>query len=120
MPGKNAAGPGRAPTYSSEAEKPNKQESYDLEPMYSTNEISGKCLKCLSEKEIHGCLMQLLREEGIDKAVQKKYEALIDFLRSPESEQLRIESEKYLAEGKRVSVRITITKGQPRYELIVR
>jgi hypothetical protein len=62
----------------------------------------------------------LLREEGINRDVQNKYEALMNFLRSPASEQLRKESERYLAEGKKVSVRITITEGQPKYELIIK
>jgi len=95
-------------------------ESFDLEPRYSTNEISGKCLKCLSEQELNSCLMQLLREEGINEEVQRKYEALVNFLKSPESQRLRIESEKYLAEGKKVSVRITVNEGQPKYELIIK
>ena len=42
------------------------------------------------------------------------------FLQSPESERLRIESEKYLAEGKQVSVKITTNKGRPKYDLIVK
>jgi len=94
--------------------------SFDLEPRYSTNEISGKCLKCLSEHELNSCLMQLLREEGINGEVQHKYEALIRFLQSPESQQLRQESEKYLAEGKKVSVRISVIEGQPKYELLIK
>ena len=95
-------------------------ESYDLEPKYSTNEIAGKCLKCLTEHELNGCLLLLLREEEINEDIKKKYEALLDFLRSPESEQLRIKSEKCLAEGKNVSVRITVSEGQPKYELIIK
>jgi hypothetical protein len=95
-------------------------ESYDLEPRYSTNEISGKCLKCLTEHELNGCLLLLLREENMDDDVRKKYEALLDFLKSPESEQLRIESEKCLAEGKQVAVRITVFEGRPKYELIIK
>ena len=94
--------------------------SYDLEPKYSANEISGKCLKCLTEQEINSCLMQLMREENLNPEVQHKYEALIEFLQSPESEQLRIKSERYLAEGKQVSVRISVSKGQPKYTLIVK
>jgi len=94
--------------------------SFDLEPRYSTNEISGKCLKCLSEHELNSCLMQLLREDAINEDVQHKYEALVAFLQSPESERLRKESEKYLAEGKQVSVRISINEGQPKYELIIK
>jgi hypothetical protein len=100
--------------------KKSQAESFDLEPRYSTNEISGKCLKCLSEHELNSCLMLLLREEGIDKNIQRKYEALVKFLQSPESERLRVESEKYLAEGKQVSVKITINKGRPKYDLIVK
>jgi hypothetical protein len=94
-------------------------ESYDLEPRYSTNEISGKCLKCLSEHELNSCLMHLLREEDINEVIRHKYEALLNFLKSPESQRLREESERYLAEGKQVSVRISINEGQPKYELIV-
>jgi hypothetical protein len=96
------------------------QKSYDLEPMYSTNEISGKCLKCLSEHELNSCLRLMLRDDGINKDIKDKYEALIDFLKSPESLRLREESEKCLAEGKQVSVRITIVEGQPKYELIIK
>ena len=100
--------------------KKHKTESFDLEPRYSTNEISGKCLKCLSEQELNSCLMQLLREDGINKKVQRKYEALVNFLQSPESERLRKESEKYLAEGKKVSVKISTINGHPKYELIIK
>ena len=95
-------------------------ESFDLEPRYSTNEISGKCLKCLSEQELNNCLMQLLREEGMNEDVQRKYEALVAFLQSPESKQLRVESERYLSEGKQVSVRISNNEGKPKYELIIK
>jgi DNA-binding FadR family transcriptional regulator len=95
-------------------------DSINLEPRYSTNEISGKCLKCLSEQELNSCLVQLLREGAMNKEIQRKYEALVKFLQSPESEQLRKESEKYLAEGKQVSVRISVNKGKPKYELIVK
>ena len=92
-------------------------ESYELEPKYSTNEVPGKCIKCLGEQELNNCLMQMLREEEIDKETQRKYEALVDFLRSPESERLRVESEKYLAEGKRVTVTIGLKNGKPVYGL---
>jgi hypothetical protein len=95
-------------------------ESYELEPRYSTNEISGKCLKCLSEQELNSCLMKLLRDENTDADVQRKYEALIGFLESPEFQPLRRESEKYLAEGKQVSVKISFVDGQPKYELKIR
>jgi hypothetical protein len=95
-------------------------DSFDLEPRYSTNEISGKCLKCLSEQELNSCLRQLLRDEDTNETVQHKYQALIDFLESPEFEPLREESEKYLAEGKQVSVKISIVEGKPKYELMIK
>lgn len=92
-------------------------ESFELEPKYSTKEIPGKCLKCLAEHELNNCLMLLLREEGENEEIQHKFEALLAFLQSPESKQLRDESERYLAEGKRVSVKISVNNGKPEYEL---
>ena len=92
-------------------------EPFKLEPRYSTNEIAGKCIKCLGEQELNNCLRQLLREEKANEEVQHKYEALVTFLQSPESKQLRIESERYLAEGKEVSVIISYKNGKPEYEL---
>ena len=94
-------------------------ESFDLEPRYSTREIPGKCLKCLAEHELNDCLMQLLREEGEDEEAQQRFEALVSFLKSPESKRLRDESEKYLAEGKQVKVKINFENGKPKYRLII-
>jgi hypothetical protein len=91
--------------------------SFELEPRYSTNEVPGKCIKCLGEQELNKCLMQMLREEDVDEDVQQKYEALVAFLQSPESIQLRIESERYLSEGKKVSIIIKSKKGKPEYKL---
>ena len=92
-------------------------DAFELEPRYSTNTIPGKCIKCLGEQELNSCLMQLLREEGTNEDVQQKYEALVTFLQSPESKQLREESERYLSEGKKVSVVIREKNGKPEYEL---
>ena len=63
--------------------------------------------------------MQLLREEGENEEAQQRFEALVSFLKSPDSKWLRDESERYLAEGKQVAVRIHFDKGQPKYELKV-
>ena len=92
-------------------------EQFELEPRYSTNEVPGKCIKCLGEQELNTCLMQLLRENSVSREVQNKYEALLNFLQSPESKQLREESERYLSEGKRVSVIIRSKSGKPEYKL---
>ena len=92
-------------------------ESYKLAPRYSTNEISGRCIKCLDEQELNNCLIQMLREEDINEETQRKCEALVAFLRSPEAKRLRVESEKYIVEGKRVTVTIGSKNGKPEYGL---
>jgi len=92
-------------------------EPINLEPKYSTNEIPGKCIKCLAEHELNVWLKELLRAEVMDQEPKEKYETLVSFLKSPESKSLRDESEKYLAEGKEVKVKIYTGKGKIKYEL---
>ena len=92
-------------------------EPINLDPRYSTSEIPGKCIKCLAEQELNGCLIGLLREEGDDKELQQRFEMLASFLKSPESKKLRDESERRLADGKQVTVRIYYERGKPKYEL---
>ena len=74
-------------------------EPIHLEPRFSTREIPGKCIKCLAEKELNNCLMELLREEGENKEMEQRFETLVTFLKSPESIKLRDEAEKLLSEG---------------------
>jgi hypothetical protein len=92
-------------------------DSFDLEPKYSTSEIPGKCLKCLTERELNNCLLGLLGEEKSGPELQQKYEMLLAFLKSPESQKLRGESEKYLADGKKVTLGLSFTDGKLKYEL---
>jgi hypothetical protein len=92
-------------------------EPISLEPRYSSKDIPSKCIKCLAEKELNDCLMALLREEGESKELQQRFEALVSFLKSPESQRLRDESEKYLAEGRKVTLRLSFADGKPKYEL---
>jgi hypothetical protein len=92
---------------------------YHLKPRYSTGSIPGKCVKCLGEHEVNTCLMQLLREEETDAAVLKKFQALVTFLQSSEAAKLRDESEKYLAEGKKVTVKIAFGNGHTNYDLVI-
>lgn len=89
-------------------------EPIDLEPKYSTAEIPGKCLKCMAEQQLDSCLRQLLVEQGENKELQKRYSALLSLLKSPESKNLRDETEKYLAEGKNVKL---VISGKGRYEI---
>jgi len=94
-------------------------ESFELEPGYSTREIPGKCLKCLAEHELNNCLMLLLKEKDEDEDIQQKFEALLSFLQSAESRQLRDESERLLADGKHVTLTINFEDGKPEYKLII-
>ena len=94
-------------------------ESINLDPRYSTKEIPGKCIKCLAEQELNNCLLELLRGEEENKELEQRFEALVSFLKSPESISLRDEAERYLAAGKKVTVKINFEMGQPKYELKV-
>jgi hypothetical protein len=92
-------------------------ESLDLEPRYSTNEVPGKCIKCLAEQELYNCVRGLLREEGDNEELKRRFEMLASFLKSPESRKLRDEAERYLAEGKKVILKLSVDDGKPKYEL---
>jgi quinol monooxygenase YgiN len=94
-----------------------KDKSIDLEPRYSTKDIPGRCIKCLAEQKLDTCLRELLRSEDENTERYQSYEALLAFLQSPESKKLREDSERYLAEGKQVTVKIRIEEGKFKYEL---
>ena len=94
-------------------------EPISLEPHYSTKEVPSKCIKCLAEEELNNCLRELLRGEGDDEKLQQRFEMLVSFLKSPESQKIRDESEKYLAEGKKVTLRVSFACGKPKYKLKV-
>ena len=94
-----------------------KDKSIDLEPMYSTKDVPGKCIKCLTEQKLNTCLRELLNSEEDNPEQYQRYEVLLAFLQSPESEKLREESERYLSEGKQVVVKIHTQEGKYRYEL---
>ena len=36
-----------------------RMDNFELEPIYTSNEIRGKCLKCLAEMELNNCLFSL-------------------------------------------------------------
>jgi hypothetical protein len=92
-------------------------ELIELEPRYSTGSVPGRCVKCLAEEKLNTCLFELLRGSGDEEDLARRFEALVAFLQSPESKKLRDESERYLAEGKQVSVRIDFVNGSPKYTL---
>ena len=92
-------------------------DTINLNPRHSTGDVPGRCIKCLAEQELNNCLLELLRAEGDDEKLTQRFEMLVSFLKSPESLKLRDESERYLAEGKQVTVRISFEDGKPEYEL---
>ena len=95
-------------------------DSINLNPSYSIGEIPGKCVKCLAEGELFSCLRILLLEGDKDEESAKKYELLLNFLKSPDAQKLRDESERYLSEGKEVSVNMYVESGEPKYEIKVK
>jgi hypothetical protein len=94
-------------------------ETIDFNPRYSTKDIPGKCIKCLVEQELNSCLRVLLTDEEDNKETQQRFEMLVSFLKSPESKKLRDESERFLAEGKQVTLKIHLEDDKPSYELKV-
>jgi hypothetical protein len=96
------------------------EQSIDLEPKYSTNSVPGRCLKCLAEDKLNTCLLELLRGDGDEEELSRRFEMLVTFLQSPESKKLRDESERYLSEGKQVNVRIDFIEGSLKYELEIK
>jgi hypothetical protein len=91
-------------------------EPIELEPRYTSGELPGKCIKCLAEQELDSCLRELLRGEDSEE-VKQRFERLVTFLKSPESQKIRDKAEKYLAEGKKVRLILSFTDGKPKYEL---
>ena len=94
-------------------------ETIDLSPRYSTKDIPGKCIKCLAEQELNNCLRVLLTDEEDNKETQQRFEMLVSFLKSPESKKLRDESERFLADGKQVTLKIHLEDDKSDYELEV-
>ena len=94
-----------------------KLDPINLEPMFSTKEIPGKCIKCLAERELGNTLIGLLKNEEWDKELEERFNALVSFLKSPLSKKLRDKTEKYLAEGKEVKVKIYFEEGKPKYKI---
>ena len=67
---------------------------------------------------MHLCLMSLLGDDDDDdEESARKFQALLAFLKSPESQKLIDESERYLSEGKNVNVKLYLVDGVAKYKL---
>jgi hypothetical protein len=90
----------------------------ELKPSYTTVNIPGKCLKCLAEQEYGDCLRGLLKGEEGKTELKKRFEAITSLLKSPDLTTLRDQCEKYLSDGKEVSLAIHADdENKPRYEI---
>ena len=83
----------------------------ELTPGYTTRE------KCLADHEYTDCLRALLGGGTENQEMRRTYEALVSFLQSPDLKRLRDQSERLLADGKKVTVRICLDGAEPTYEV---
>jgi hypothetical protein len=92
-------------------------EHVNLEPHYSTNEIAGKCVRCLAEQELSNCIIEMLGERTDDDDLQRKYNILATFLKSPDAQELINETEQYLSDGIKVNVQLFFENDNLKYEI---
>lgn len=92
-------------------------ESIDLEPGYSTNDISGKCLRCMAQQQLSDCIVEMLGSDEEDDKLQQKYHALVAFLESSQAQGLVNETERLLSLGKKVKLRLYFEENNLTYEL---
>ena len=95
-------------------------ESIDLTPRYSTNEVPGRCIKCLAEEKLFSCMREIFDDEKDSTKLQQKYKILYSFLQSPDLQKLCDETERYMSEGKEINVRVYLEAGKPKYELKIK
>ena len=93
-------------------------ETIDLEPRYSSCDMTGRCIKCLAEEQLKECIIDLLGDVE-DGTLQARYKALVAFLEAPETKQLIDETELMLSEGKKVRLKLTYENDRLNFETIV-
>ena len=93
-------------------------EPVELTPEYSSLNVSGKCLRCLTAKEVDHCLYHLLDSETIDETLLEKFKLLIEFFDAPELQQWIDTSESYLSDGLQVNIKIKREDGQIKCEIV--
>jgi len=92
-------------------------ETIDLEPRYSTCDMTGRCVKCLAEEELTKCIVELLGDVE-DDSLQNRYNTLVAFLESSETQRLINETEQMLSEGKKVKLKLIYEDNKLRFETI--
>ena len=94
-------------------------EPIELEPKYSTNDITGRCLRCLAEQQLKDCILDMLSADKDIDTLQNKYQALVAFLQSPKAQSLIDKTERLLSEGVQVKVRLNWENGDLNYKIIL-
>jgi len=79
--------------------------------------MTGRCVKCLAEEELTKCIVELLGDVE-DDSLQKRYNTLVAFLESPETQRLINETEQLLSEGKKVKLKLLYENNTLRFETI--
>ena len=74
------------------------------------------CIETIARREHASTLSRLLRPGKTDKGLEEKLETLKIFLETADFKQLRAESEKILAEGKKVAFTVYLDNGV-KYEM---
>ena len=73
-------------------------EPIDLTPKYTSLDVSGKCLRCLTAKEANDCLYRLLDNGIEDEDLLQKFKLLAAFYKSPGLQELIDQSERFLSD----------------------
>jgi hypothetical protein len=79
--------------------------------------VSGRCIKCLAEEKLFSYMRESFRQEKDTAGLKHRYKVLSSFLESPELQKLCDETERYLAEGQDINVKITLENGKPKYKI---
>jgi hypothetical protein len=75
------------------------------------------CIETVAKKEYQETVKRLLNTVEISNELEEKAETLRLFLQAANFKKLRVESEKYLASGRKVKFVIYLQNGTPRYNI---
>jgi len=93
-------------------------EPVELTPEYSSLNVSGKCLRCLTAKEVDHCLYRLLDTETIDETLLEKFKLLIEFFDAPDLQRWIDTSESYMSDGHQVTIKVKREEGRITCEIV--
>ncbi len=77
------------------------------------------CIETTAKREYWKRVHEYLKIGREDKKLEERIELLREFLETANFAELRNQSEKHLIDGKRVTFKLSIKKGETTYEMIV-